>query len=172
MRLIALELYSRPLLLSNPAKAETSTCASIGAHVSLVYGLSPDDHRGQAHMALLVTVAVYHDLPGAMVARSCLEAYGLVAVLPEWYHSAVAWQLIFALHGLRLWTVDSTAEIAEELLHGAAPEHVAVIEEKQSGWLNADITIVDIVIAAVVVVMISLPLPLWKRRWAKPRGAE
>ena len=71
-----------------------------------------------------------------------------------------------------MWTVDSTAEIAEELLHGVAPEHVAVIEEKQSGWLNADITIVDIVIAAVVVVMISLPLPLWKRRWAKPRGAE
>ena len=69
-------------------------------------------------------------------------------------------------------TVDSTAEIAEDLLHGAAPEHVAVIKEKESGWLNADITIVEIVIAAVVVVMISLPLPLWKRRRAKSRGAE
>lgn len=100
-----------------------------------------------------------------MVARSCLEAYGLVAVLPEWSHATVAWQFVFALHGLRLWTIDSSAEDARELLGCAADsEHAKVTTKKTSTWLAADISIADLAIAATAFVLAGTPMPVWKRR--------
>lgn len=116
-------------------------------------------------MASLVTVAVYHDLAEAMVARSCLEAYGMIAVLPEWNHATVAWYSVFALHGLRLWTIDSRAADAHELLGCvAAPEQATVMTKNPSSWLFADITIVDLAVAATAFVIAGMPMPFWKTR--------
>jgi hypothetical protein len=116
-------------------------------------------------MATMVTVAIYHDLADAMVARSCLEAYGLVAVLPEWNHATIAWHFVFALHGLRLWTIDSSAEVAQQLLgYVADPEHATVTMKQTSSWLFADIAIVDLATAAAAFVLAGLPMPVWKRR--------
>jgi len=116
-------------------------------------------------MASMVTVTVCHDLSDAMVARSCLEAYGLVAVLPEWNHATIAWHFAFALHGLRLWTIDSSAGDARQLLGCVDdPEHAAVTMKQTSRWLFADITTVDLATAVAAFVITGLPMPVWKRR--------
>ena len=116
-------------------------------------------------MASLVTVAVYHDLADAVVARSCLEAYGLVAVLPEWNHATAAWHFVFALHGIRLWTIDSSSADAQEILGCVAtPDKAAVMTNNRSSWLFSDITIVDLIFAATALVMAGMPAPFWKRR--------
>jgi hypothetical protein len=106
-------------------------------------------------MASMVTVAVHHDLSDAMVARSCLEAYGLVAVLPEWNHATIAWHFVYALDGLRLW----------QLLGNVTDLERATATPKQtSNWLSSDITIVGLATAAAAFVMAGLPMPIWKRR--------
>lgn len=81
-------------------------------------------------MASLVAVAIYHEPSEAAVARSCLDAHGLIAVLPEWHHGSVAWHHAYALHGLRLLTLDAMAAEARELLGAAAADgHMATTPE-------------------------------------------
>lgn len=116
-------------------------------------------------MASMVTVAVHHDLSDAMVARSCLEAYGLVAVLPEWNHATIAWHFVYALDGLRLWTIDTNAADVRQLLGNVTDLERATATPKQtSNWLSSDITIVGLATAAAAFAMAGLPMPIWKRR--------
>lgn len=48
-----------------------------------------------------------------------LDAHGLYATLPDWFHTANAWHLTVALHGIRLHVLDDDADAAAELLRGA-----------------------------------------------------
>lgn len=62
------------------------------------------------------TIGVFHDQAQAVVAKSLLDAHGMFALLPDWYHAANAWHMTFALQGIRLCVMDSDAEAAMELL--------------------------------------------------------
>ena len=69
-------------------------------------------------MPALKTVWVFYDRSEAIVAKSMLDAHGLYATLPDWFHTANAWHLTVALHGIRLHVLDDDAGAAAELLKG------------------------------------------------------
>ena len=71
-------------------------------------------------MPALTTVRVFYDRPEAVAAAAMLDAHGVYAVLPDWFHSANAWHLTVALQGIRLQVLDDDASDAAELLKGVA----------------------------------------------------
>jgi len=62
------------------------------------------------------TVGNFPDLASARVAQSLLEAEGIEAIIPDEYMGGVDWQMISALHGLRLQVRPEEAEDARALL--------------------------------------------------------
>jgi hypothetical protein len=64
----------------------------------------------------LKTVQVFYDLPEAVAAKSMLEAHGIFAVLPDWFHATNAWHYTFALQGIRLCVLEDDEVISTELL--------------------------------------------------------
>jgi hypothetical protein len=74
-------------------------------------------------VASLVTVRVFHSMREALVAKSCLEAYGLVVFLQDWSMLTNCWFHMVALHGIRLQVPETEAALAAALLDCAiAPE--------------------------------------------------
>lgn len=116
-------------------------------------------------MATLVTVAIYDEPSQAAVARSYLDAHGMVAILPEWHQGWLLWHQIYPLHGLRLWTLDTMAEDARELLATATLGRDTPSTKAGMGWVRPDINPVDLTIAAAAFWLSGLPFPIWKRRW-------
>ena len=116
-------------------------------------------------MSSLVTVKTYYELTEASVACSLLEAHGLIACLPEGHHASVAWHNIHALGGIRLMTVDAMAEEARDLL-GAGSEagESSPSMGSRPTWRRPEVTVVDLLIAVLVLVYTGLPFPLWRRR--------
>ena len=107
-------------------------------------------------MASLVTIAAYHGLPEALVAKGLLEAHGFVVGLAEWNHSSTAWHHLYALGGVRLWTIDTMENDARTLLSAAS--------DAETASRGGRIAIVDLFAATVALGVAGLPLPLWKRR--------
>ncbi len=69
-------------------------------------------------MAALVTVAIYYDLPSAVVAKARLDQYGFTVFLSDWQYATVAWHLMHALGGLRMMVPEPEAADALEILEG------------------------------------------------------
>jgi len=105
-------------------------------------------------VASLVTVSVFFDASEALVARSMLEARGLVAVLPDYHYTAVAWHHRFALQGVRLCTLDIMAEEVRALL--PAPG----IERRAAGHLRNR----DLAFALFALLTAGIPHPVRRRR--------
>jgi len=73
-------------------------------------------------MAALVTVAIYYDLPSAVVAKARLDQHGFAVILQDWQFSTVVWHYLHALGGLRLMVPEPEAAEAREVLsEPAAP---------------------------------------------------
>ena len=69
-------------------------------------------------LAALKTVWIFYDRSEAIVAMSMLDAHGLYVAMPDWFHTANAWHLTVALHGIRLHVLDDHEHDAVELLKG------------------------------------------------------
>ncbi len=67
-------------------------------------------------MTKLVEIACYHSLPEAVVAQSCLEAYGHAVVAMEYHHASVAWHHLVAIGGVRLAAPEAEVQQARTLL--------------------------------------------------------
>jgi len=116
-------------------------------------------------LASLVNIAVFSEPSEAVVARSCLDAHGFVAILPEWHHASVAWHHVNALQGLRLWTVAPMAAEARELLRSSSPAlPLPLPPEAAPGWFRPDIASTELLAATAAFLFTGLPFPYWKRR--------
>lgn len=109
-------------------------------------------------LATLVTVATYYEPAEALVAQSCLRAYGIIAILPECHHASIAWHHVLALGGLRLCTLDATAEEAKGILAATGGDAAAAHGGRH------ELRKTDMLVAAAAWGVTGLPLPLWKRR--------
>jgi len=87
--------------------------------------------------AAMITVGVFYDRSQAVVAKSLLDAHGIFAVLPDWYHTTNAWHLTFALQGIRLCVMDCDEEAAVELLRLPTAHHVGETRPTLAGGLFA-----------------------------------
>ncbi len=101
-------------------------------------------------MAPLQTIGVYYDLPGVLVARSLLEAHGILTFVPKYWHNANAWHFTIALGGMRLCVLDCDAVKATQLLK--LPADTQPLKMKFS-FLNA-------IIALLFLIYIGMPFPV------------
>jgi len=108
---------------------------------------------GRPHVASLVIVSVFFDASEALVARSMLEARGLVAVLPDYHYTAIAWHHRFAVQGARLCTLDSMAEEARALLPAPAAQRE----------VKGQLRYLDLAFALVALVIAGIPHPVRRR---------
>ena len=114
-------------------------------------------------MTSLVTVLVCHEFSEASVARSLLEAHGVVTCCPEWHHASVAWHNMYALGGIRLMTLNTMAGEALDLLGtGASPDRTP--PATRQAWVRPEVTVTDLAVALAVLIYAGLPFPLWRRR--------
>ncbi|MCH9807811.1 MAG: hypothetical protein K0U74_08775 [Alphaproteobacteria bacterium] len=67
-------------------------------------------------MGRLVIIRHFYTLPDALVARSVLDAYGIVATLPDFNLVSNAWLWTQAVQGIRLGVVDLDEPVAMGLL--------------------------------------------------------
>lgn len=104
-------------------------------------------------MASLVTVSVFFDASEALVARSMLEARGLVAVLPDYHYTATAWHHRFALQGVRLCTLDTMAGDVRALLPAPAAQR------EVKGQLRYR----DVAFALLALMIAGIPHPVRRR---------
>jgi hypothetical protein len=113
-------------------------------------------------VAKLVVAKTYFDRSEALVARSVLEAHGFVAVLLDYHLSALMWQYIFALKGIRLCTLDVSLAEALDLLN---TEHeTGDLEEVDGFELVTTMTLSDALIASLAS-MCGIPYPVRRRRY-------
>jgi len=121
--------------------------------------------RVPSTLSWLVTVNTYYELSEASVARSFLDAHGVIAWFPEGHHASVAWHNIHALSGIRLVTLGEMAEEARALLEAhSEPEPQPPPMEPRSTWRRPEITVADLIIAVFFLAHSGLPFPLWRRR--------
>lgn len=116
-------------------------------------------------MASIVTIARYYEPAEALAAAAFLRAHGFVAILPEYHHATLAWHHVFAMQGVRLWTLDSMANDALDLLQTAnAPRQEAMEDAAQRHPRFRNMTPAEFLLATAAFLLSGLPLPLWKRR--------
>ncbi len=116
-------------------------------------------------MAKLVCIETFFEPTDALAAALCLRARGFIAILPEYQHASIAWHHVFALQGIRLWTLDSMADDARALLRLANPQEVPVVASsprRRTKYWNA--TVFEFFLALAAYLLAGLPLPIWKRR--------
>lgn len=109
-------------------------------------------------LARLVTIRSVRSLPEALVARSYLEANGIVVAFNGYHHAAMNWALLFALQGVRIGVIDTQREQAVELLK--VTEHIP--DEDPPLPLP---TCSQMVVAVIAFVLTTVPFPFWLRHW-------
>jgi hypothetical protein len=116
-------------------------------------------------MASMETVATFYEPAEALAAAACLRAHGFIAVLPEYHHATLAWSHVFALQGVRLWTLDTMANEARSLLGTTEPQ-AAPAPAGSFGRtpLGLSARPAELLIAIAAFTITGLPLPLWRRR--------
>jgi triphosphoribosyl-dephospho-CoA synthetase len=104
-------------------------------------------------MASIVTVRAYPTYSEAAVAKTFLEAHGVFAVIPDWYHATNAWHLTNALQGVRLCTFEIEAADARELLD-------APLSRKPA---EGRLPVSEAILAAVIYLLAGIPHPVRRR---------
>ena len=102
----------------------------------------------------LTTIQIYFDRSEAVVAQATLEAHGIYAVLPDWYHVSNAWHYTVAMQGIRLSVRDEDAATALELLKPASD-----FEEPET-----EASITSTVIAFLCFFLTGVPYPVRRRK--------
>lgn len=121
-------------------------------------------------MASMICVARYYEPAEAVVAASYLRAHGLHVLLPEYHHATQAWSHVFAIQGLRVWTLDPMAQDALLLLKEVEAADASDTKQvTKIGAFGLHATVMELVIAALAFAVSGLPLPLWMRRSARIR---
>ena len=104
-------------------------------------------HRQGTDLAVLVTIAHFHDYAEAQIAKAKLEQAGLVVFLGEIAHMSTVPILAIALDGVRLQVLDVEADDARALLSETFSSAAFVVDQcpacgsddvfrPQSLWLN------------------------------------
>ena len=110
-------------------------------------------------LARLVVVRTYFDPSDAVVAKSVLDAHGLVAVLFDWHVTSVAWHYMHAVNGIRLCTLDESLADAVRLL-----DDVPAAEDPD---LIVTVTAIDVFVAFFAYFYAGLPYRVRRRRYRK-----
>ena len=105
-------------------------------------------------MASLVTVRHFHSLQEALVAKSCLEAYGILGTVPDRHVGANAWHLTQAIGLIRLCTLDCDAKDAAGLLD----------ESSATPGNDGRLPLIEIALAAVAFLVAGIPHPVRRLR--------
>jgi triphosphoribosyl-dephospho-CoA synthetase len=104
-------------------------------------------------MALVDTVRAYSTYSEGAVAKSFLEAHGVFAVIPDWYHATNAWHLANALQGICLCTIEIEAADARELLD-------TTLSTKPS---ERRPPVSEVILSAVIYLLAGIPHPVRRR---------
>ena len=72
-------------------------------------------------MASLATVGTYYNPCDALIAKSLLEQHGFTVFLHDRYYTALSWDHVVAVGGLRLTVPDAEADDAVHLLSLTEP---------------------------------------------------
>lgn len=107
----------------------------------------------ELEMAAIVTVRAYPTYSEAVVAKSFLEAHGVFALIPDWYHATNSWHLTNALQGVRLCTIEIEAADARELLD-------ATLSTKPA---ERRLPVSEVILAAVTYLFAGIPHPVRRR---------
>ncbi len=131
--------------------------------------LVDEDPAGQT----LVTVRRYRDLSEAIVARSVIEAAGMLCFLQNENMVRLDWQISNFIGGIRLQVAASDAAEAEEILSAPIPASIAMegepdyIQPRCPRCDSLDISFEGAGRGAALAALylFSLPAPMGEKRW-------